>query len=128
MPVVDLREAVEKALAESGPEVMQSVIDELVGRERNERMKAVLALLSAREELEKKLLKIKPVPLGFDVDGKPTSIAFTPQQFEERKKIQKDLQKMDDMFSAAFDKSEWDGIKKFACGVPLDKTSKDEKS
>jgi hypothetical protein len=99
--VVTIREAVASKLAESGPQVNQTVIDLLAGKEIERRTTAILSGLSEKDRIEKDIRKIKPDNVAFNEKGEQVRAEYTKAKYEELKKANEKLDKVTKATEAA---------------------------
>lgn len=92
---VELRIAVAAKVVEKSPTIMGKVIDSLSDIEIQKREDMLVKALTARDEAEKKIRKIKPDVETFGSDGAPISQGYSKAKKEELFKAKQELEKLD---------------------------------
>ena len=103
-----ITDAVAEKIAAISPAVNEKVIDALVVRELEKRSDAVLSGLDKLRTMQNDLRKIKPDVGGFfDEDGNETKPnAYSKAKFEERKKFNEQIEKLQKALDLAIDKGD----------------------
>lgn len=103
-------------LADSGPNVRQMVVNDLVNVELNVRaglVKLAIAKIDANNKEIKKQEK-QGKPLGYSIDGKPTGESvFTKEQIEAIKKLRDENTKIQEALTKAFEGNDFSKLKEF---------------
>ena len=103
-----ITDAVAEKIAAISPAVNEKVIDALVVRELEKRSDAVLTGLDKIRGLQNDLKKIRPdVGGAFDEDGTEVKpILYSKAKFEERKKLNEQIEKLQKALDLAIDKGD----------------------
>lgn len=98
---IEIRISVAQKVAEKSPGILAKVVDTLSDLEVGKREEMLVKALTARDEAEKKIRKIKPDQQAFDGEGKVVSETYSKVKKEELAKAKQELDKLDKAIEAA---------------------------
>lgn len=112
-----LRESIDKAVANSTPEVVDGVVQHFVKNEVQNRISMVVAAVSKLQTMDDDIKKFKPDQVSLDEDGNEVSSTFSKAKFEERKKLVEKRDKLASAIEKALGKDrDFAGLKKVSEG------------
>lgn len=116
MPEPSLSEAVGEKIAQAGPEVRKRVVDALAEKEVSKRSDRIIQGMSILDKLEKELKRLKPDIRPMDNDGNVLMEAYSPQKHEEKKKLQKKIDKLQNAINVALEQQNFEPLEKAVSG------------
>lgn len=103
-----IREAVAETLGNLSERTRGQVIEHFAAAEATKQANAIIAGLDKLTSLENERRRIKPVPAGFDLEGKPIGEAvFTKDQVEQNKKLGEQIEKLTKAITKADEKADF---------------------
>jgi hypothetical protein len=103
-----LRETVAQQLADVGTErVRNTLVNVLVDKELDRRVKLVLEALDKRDALVAEGRKIKADVVSYNADGSVAQEAWSKAKLEERNKHQQQLDKLEAAIEAALERADF---------------------
>lgn len=102
--------------AHSDGEITKRVVDALAEKQIAERVMQLTKALAVRDEMSRKLDKIHPDLVSFDVKGGKTSEGYSKAKLEELNKTREELNKLDKAIAKAVDYADYNHVLKFIGG------------
>jgi hypothetical protein len=104
---ISIREAVAAKLANSGEQVVSSVIDALANAELSKRESALLSGLTALDKLERDIRKIRPDQRSLNVDGSVSAETFSPAKYDELKRAKEQAERYQSAIAKALNERDF---------------------
>lgn len=105
--MTSVREKIMERTAALSPEVEEQVVNHYVEKEKNRRSDALVKGMDKLTSLENDLKKIKPDQVQLDADGKELSSSYSKAKYEEKKKLEEQIGKLEKIIDKALTKAEF---------------------
>jgi len=108
--VKSINEKVAEAISMASPAILDKVVNKLATLEIERRADALLNAVSAATTVWRELQKAKPDNVSFAADGTELPGTYSKAKFEEKKKLEEKLAKIEVAVAKALEKGDFSGV------------------
>jgi hypothetical protein len=101
---------VAEQISAAGSEILDRVVEKLAEVEIAKRADALLNAVNAAVTTQRELYKVKPDQQSYDASGKVVSETYSKARFEEKKKLEEKLAKIEAAVDKAVTKGDYSGV------------------
>lgn len=109
-----LKDGLALKLSTSGSAVQDAIVNKMYDDELAKRTEATSKVVIRIDGIDAELAGIKAKPSGFNEGGEAQGVMYSPQDFQKRKKLQEERNKLEEALADAITNSNFDKVTKEA--------------
>jgi hypothetical protein len=107
---VQIRQDYKQGLETSNVTVREMIVKDLVDKEVRKRAEAFQKVFDLAEAAQHELKKIKPTPVGYELDGKPKELVYTQDQAKQHRELTEKLGKYENAMQKALGENDFQKV------------------